>query len=84
MNGHKSESLISGLAHVNLTIPRGTLDQAFEFYGETLGLISGENKINQLLPLVATSNHSQCPFRSSKKARSHGRSHLFAQLNQHD
>jgi 4-hydroxyphenylpyruvate dioxygenase-like putative hemolysin len=41
-NGHASEPLISGLAHVNLTIPRGTLDQAFDFYGNTLGLISGK------------------------------------------
>ena len=42
-NGHPSEPLIAGLAHVNLTIPRGTIDQAFDFYGNTLGLISGEN-----------------------------------------
>ena len=41
-NGHAPEPLISGLAHVNLTIPRGTLDQAFDFYGDTLGLTSGE------------------------------------------
>lgn len=31
-------ALISGLAHVNLTVPPGTLDQAAEFYGKTLGL----------------------------------------------
>ncbi len=34
------EELITGLAHVNLIIPRGTLDTAKEFYGETLGLRS--------------------------------------------
>lgn len=40
MNGHSSESnsMISGLAHVNLTVPAGTLDQANAFYGDTLGL----------------------------------------------
>lgn len=32
--------MISGLAHVNLTVPAGTLDQANAFYGETLGLIA--------------------------------------------
>jgi hypothetical protein len=30
--------MITGLAHVNLTVPSGTLEQANEFYGETLGL----------------------------------------------
>jgi len=30
--------MISGLAHVNLLVPRGTLDQATSFYGDTLGL----------------------------------------------
>ena len=44
-NGHTSEPLIAGLAHVNLTIPRGTLDQAFDFYGDTLGLTSGISSI---------------------------------------
>jgi len=29
--------LISGIAHVNLTIPPGTLDQAAAFYADTLG-----------------------------------------------
>lgn len=43
-NGHAPEPLISGLAHVNLTIPRGTLDQAFDFYGNTLGLTSGKRR----------------------------------------
>ena len=40
MNGHQSEStgLITGIAHVNLTVPAGTLEQANAFYGETLGL----------------------------------------------
>lgn len=40
MNGHSSEStnLISGLAHVNLTVPSGTLDRANAFYSDTLGL----------------------------------------------
>ncbi|CZT13570.1 related to glyoxalase family protein [Rhynchosporium graminicola] len=31
-------ALISGIAHVNLTVPPGTLDHAAEFYGKTLGL----------------------------------------------
>jgi len=30
--------MIAGLHHVNLIIPRGTLDEANEFYGKTLGL----------------------------------------------
>ena len=40
MNGHGSNSspLISGIAHVNLTVPAGTLDEANAFYGDTLGL----------------------------------------------
>ncbi|KIX93241.1 uncharacterized protein Z520_11096 [Fonsecaea multimorphosa CBS 102226] len=33
-----SSSLITGLAHVNLTVPAGTLEQANEFYGTTMGL----------------------------------------------
>jgi len=28
---------ITGIAHVNLTIPPGTLEQAAEFYEKTLG-----------------------------------------------
>ncbi|KAF3018141.1 hypothetical protein E8E14_009519 [Neopestalotiopsis sp. 37M] len=32
------EPLIQGIAHVNLSIPPGTLDAAKSFYGETLGL----------------------------------------------
>ncbi|KAJ5143907.1 uncharacterized protein N7515_002694 [Penicillium bovifimosum] len=32
--------MISGIAHINLTVPEGTLDQAAEFYGATLGLPS--------------------------------------------
>jgi 4-hydroxyphenylpyruvate dioxygenase-like putative hemolysin len=72
MNGHKSESLIAGIAHVNLTIPRGTLDQAFEFYGETLGLISGENKKEPILVAYTISDGLQCPCRSSRKERLHG------------
>jgi 4-hydroxyphenylpyruvate dioxygenase-like putative hemolysin len=28
---------IIGIAHVNLTVPPGTLDQAAAFYGSTLG-----------------------------------------------
>ena len=40
MNGHSepTKDLISGLAHVNLLVPSGTLDQANAFYGDTLGL----------------------------------------------
>lgn len=30
--------MITGLAHINLLVPPGTLDQAYIFYGETLGL----------------------------------------------
>lgn len=30
--------MITGIAHVNLTVPPGTLDQAAAFYGDTLGL----------------------------------------------
>jgi hypothetical protein len=33
--------MISGLAHVNLTVPSGTLEQANEFYSTTLGLTPG-------------------------------------------
>ncbi|KAJ5295341.1 hypothetical protein PENANT_c001G00746 [Penicillium antarcticum] len=32
--------MISGIAHINITIPEETLDQALEFYGTTLGLVS--------------------------------------------
>jgi hypothetical protein len=32
--------MISGIAHVNLTVPKGTLEQADVFYGTTLGLTS--------------------------------------------
>ncbi|KAJ9292769.1 hypothetical protein DTO271G3_8468 [Paecilomyces variotii] len=32
--------MITALAHVNLLVPPGTLDQANEFYAGTLGLIS--------------------------------------------
>lgn len=40
MNGHSAEpgEFIAGLAHVNILIPAGTLDQANTFYGDTLGL----------------------------------------------
>ncbi|KAF7188465.1 hypothetical protein HII31_10127 [Pseudocercospora fuligena] len=34
--------MISGIAHVNLLVPPGTLDQANAFYGETLGLSARE------------------------------------------
>lgn len=30
--------MLTGIAHVNLTVPPGTLDQANEFYGNTLGM----------------------------------------------
>lgn len=40
MNGHTDSPMISGIAHINLIIPRGTLDQAKDFYGNTLGLKS--------------------------------------------
>ncbi|KAL2826433.1 hypothetical protein BDW59DRAFT_160953 [Aspergillus cavernicola] len=32
--------MITGLAHINLLVPEGTLDQAEAFYGETLALTS--------------------------------------------
>ena len=32
--------MITGLAHVNLVVPSGTLAQANSFYGDTLGLTS--------------------------------------------
>ncbi|KAJ5083889.1 hypothetical protein NUU61_008468 [Penicillium alfredii] len=32
--------MITGIAHINLTVPQDTLDQAEEFYGTTLGLTS--------------------------------------------
>ncbi|KAL2864818.1 putative glyoxalase family protein [Aspergillus lucknowensis] len=35
-----TDSMITGLAHVNLLVPEGTLDQAEAFYGGTLGLTS--------------------------------------------
>ena len=34
--------MITGLAHVNLLVPEGTLDQANDFYGNTLGLTPRE------------------------------------------
>ncbi|KAH6652857.1 hypothetical protein BKA67DRAFT_536569 [Truncatella angustata] len=36
------EPLITGLAHVNLSIPYGTLGQAKSFYSRTLGLVPRE------------------------------------------
>ncbi|KAJ9658100.1 hypothetical protein H2198_003938 [Neophaeococcomyces mojaviensis] len=30
--------MIAGIAHINLIIPEGTLEEANEFYGNTLGL----------------------------------------------
>ena len=35
---HGSNDMITGIAHVNLTVPSGTLAEAEEFYGATLGL----------------------------------------------
>ncbi|KAK8049402.1 glyoxalase family protein [Apiospora phragmitis] len=34
-----SKPLITGIAHINLSIPPGTLAHAKSFYGETLGLV---------------------------------------------
>jgi hypothetical protein len=31
--------MIIGIAHVNLTVPPGTLEEAAEFYGTTLGFM---------------------------------------------
>lgn len=33
-----AKPLITGIAHINLTVPPGTLEQAKTFYGSTLGL----------------------------------------------
>lgn len=30
--------MLTGIAHVNLTVPPGTLDDADAFYGKTLGM----------------------------------------------
>jgi hypothetical protein len=30
--------MFAGLAHVNITVPEGTLDSAYEFYVNTVGL----------------------------------------------
>lgn len=35
---HKEVTMITGIAHINLLVPAGTLDQAEAFYGKTLGL----------------------------------------------
>jgi hypothetical protein len=35
-------ALISGIAHVNLTVPEGTLHLADLFYRDTLGLVKVE------------------------------------------
>ncbi|KAJ0114051.1 hypothetical protein J7T55_007885 [Diaporthe amygdali] len=35
-----TQPLITGLHHINLTVPHGTLDQAKSFYSDTLGLTS--------------------------------------------
>jgi hypothetical protein len=32
--------MITGIAHINLLVPEGTLDRAEAFYGKTLGLTS--------------------------------------------
>lgn len=34
--------MITGLAHINLLVPPDTLDQAYTFYGETLGLTAAQ------------------------------------------
>ncbi len=70
-NGHASEPLISGLAHVNLTIPRGTLDQAFDFYGNTLGLTSGKLEVMRMID-ENTADSSKSQYLSFKKAHWHG------------
>ena len=38
LDSSSGSSLITGLAHVNLVVPQGTLHLATEFYGTTLGL----------------------------------------------
>ena len=70
-NGHASEPLISGLAHVNLTIPRGTLDQAFDFYGNILGLTSGKLEVIRTVD-ENNSNSSKSQYLSFRKAHSPG------------
>ena len=70
-NGPHPEPLIAGLAHVNLTIPRGTLDQAFDFYGNTLGLTSGIFIFNAYKNTVVenewTANERRSPRPSAPK-----------------
>ncbi|KAK3058362.1 hypothetical protein LTR09_001440 [Extremus antarcticus] len=39
---HGAKDFIQGLAHVNILVPPGTLEQAHAFYGGTLGLRSRE------------------------------------------
>lgn len=72
-NGHPySGPLIGGLAHVNLTIPRGTLDQANDFYGNTLGLTSGKDEEDE--KVVSSTNGLKCQFHTCRKALLHGES----------
>lgn len=39
--------MLTGIAHVNLTVPAGTLDQAAEFYANTLGMTRVEVPVLQ-------------------------------------
>ncbi|KAM0808827.1 hypothetical protein AB5N19_09170 [Seiridium cardinale] len=43
-----SEPLITGIAHVNLSIPPGSLEHAKAFYGETLGLTARAVPVAQI------------------------------------
>lgn len=43
-----SEPFITGLAHINLSIPLGTLDDAKSFYSKTLGLTGRDVPVAQV------------------------------------
>jgi catechol 2,3-dioxygenase-like lactoylglutathione lyase family enzyme len=61
--------MIIGIAHVNLTVPPGTLEQAAEFYGNTLGFTRVAVPVLQkdtlawyaLFPFLPVSFTPSCP-----------------------
>lgn len=56
--------MISGIHHVNILVPDGTLDQATEFYSDTLGLESApvpELQKGTILWCVPISQHLKIP-----------------------
>jgi catechol 2,3-dioxygenase-like lactoylglutathione lyase family enzyme len=64
--------MIIGIAHVNLTVPPGTLEQAAEFYGNTLGFTRVAVPVLQkdtlawyvLFPFLPASFTLSCPASS--------------------